>query len=52
MDGPARTQQAKDTLESFLRLFNEYAEEVFSERRRDRLDDLRTRLQRLEPQFP
>lgn len=50
MDEQALTEQTKDTLESFLDLFNKYAEEIFGERRRDHLDALRTKLQRLEPQ--
>jgi len=46
---PARHYQ--ETLESFRHLFNEYAEEVFGDHRRERLDELRTKLQRLEPQI-
>ncbi|MGD0352364.1 MAG: TIGR02391 family protein [Dehalococcoidia bacterium] len=49
MDKLTQAQQAKNTIESFLKLFNEYADEIFGERRRDRLDNLRTKLQQLSP---
>lgn len=50
MDEITQEQQAKDTLECFLKLFDEYADEVFGGRKSDRLDDLRTKLQQLAPQ--
>ncbi|MCJ7515589.1 MAG: TIGR02391 family protein [Dehalococcoidia bacterium] len=50
MDELTQAEQAKNTLESFLKLFNEYADEVFGERKSDRLDNYRTKLQKLEPQ--
>lgn len=50
MDELSQAQQAKDTLESFLNLFNEYAGEIFGEHRSDHLDRFRTQLQKKEPQ--
>lgn len=43
-------QQYREKLESFLGLFNEYAEEVYGDHRREHLDKSRGQLQRLEPQ--
>lgn len=42
-------QEIKDILKSFLQTFNKYSDEIFGERRRNRLDDLRTKLQYQEP---
>ncbi|HEX76881.1 MAG TPA: hypothetical protein G4O03_00460 [Dehalococcoidia bacterium] len=50
MDEQTRAQQVKDTLESFLKIFSEYADEIFGEQRRERLDSLRAQLQKQEPQ--
>ncbi len=50
MDEPAQTQPVKDKLGSFIKLFNKYANEIFGQRRRGRLDNLRTELQKLEPE--
>lgn len=50
MDDQAGAQQVKNTLESFLELFNKYAEEIFGKSRRDRLDDFRAQLQKREPE--
>lgn len=51
MDEQAHTQQIKDALESFRKMFNEYAKEVFGDHRRDHLDGLRNQLQQQEPQI-
>lgn len=50
-DEQVRVQRYQEQLQSFLNSFNEYAEEVFGAYRRDRLDELRSKLQRLEPQI-
>jgi len=49
MDEQSLSNQAKHTLESFLIAFNKYADEIYGERRRDCLDQLRTQLQQKEP---
>lgn len=49
MDEQSLSNQAKHTLESFLDMFNKYAEEIYGERRSDCLDQLRTQLQQKEP---
>lgn len=41
--------EIKDSLKSFLETFNEYSDEIFGERRRDCLDDLRAKLLRQQP---
>jgi hypothetical protein len=52
MDEQVPVQEIKEAIVSFLRIFNEYAEEIFSDkRRRDRLDKLRIQLQLQEPQI-
>jgi hypothetical protein len=43
------TAEMTETLESFVGLFDQYAEEVFGEHRRPRLDRLRSQLQKAEP---
>lgn len=50
MDEQADAKQIKDVLESFRDMFKKYNKEVFGDRRRDRLDELRTQLQQQEPQ--
>ena len=45
-----RAKDAKATLKSFLKLFNEYSGEVFGHHRTILLDELRAQLQRQEPQ--
>lgn len=46
MNEQPNLQEIKKTLTSFLDIFTEYSDEIFGDHRRDRLDDLRTRLQR------
>lgn len=47
-----QTTEIKKTLESFLKLFDEYKDEIISERpQRNRLDELRKELQIKEPQI-
>ncbi len=47
-----QVQEIKGALVSFLGIFTEYADEIFSERpRHERLDELRTQLQLQEPQI-
>jgi len=46
MDDQSHAHHVKDTLKSFLETFNEYAKEVYGDHQRDRLDELRTNLQR------
>ena len=46
MNEQPNLQEIKKTLTSFLDIFTEYSEEIFGEHRQDRLDDLRTKLQR------
>jgi len=50
MDEQSTIQEAKDTLNSFLEIFNKYSEEIFGARRSKQLDSLRTQLQQQEPQ--
>lgn len=47
MDEQSRAQEVKDILKSFLKMFNEYAQEVYGGRLR--LNELRGNLQRQEP---
>ncbi len=49
VDDQSHAQHIKETLESFLEMFNEYAKEVYGDQRRDRLDELRTKLQQQAP---
>ena len=49
MDEQSTIQEAKDTLNSFLEIFNKYSEEIFGAHRSKRLDSLRTQLQKQEP---
>ena len=51
MDNQARAQQYREKLESFRKLFHQYAKEVFAAHRPELLDELRAQLQRLEPQI-
>jgi len=51
MDEQSQAQKVKDTLKSFLKMFNEYSDEIFGDRRPERLDTLRSQLQQLEPQI-
>jgi len=48
-DKQSLRNQAKQTLTPFLVMFSDYAEEIYNQRRRDRLDELRTQLQQKEP---
>lgn len=50
MDEQSTIQEAKDTLNSFLEVFNKYSEEIFGAHRSKHLDSLRTQLQKQEPQ--
>lgn len=45
MDDQSHAQHVKDALKSFLKMFNQYAKEVYGDHRRDRLDKLRISLQ-------
>jgi hypothetical protein len=51
MDGQANAEQVKVALEYFRDMFEEYDKEVFGDRRRDRLDKLRSQLQKQAPQL-
>jgi len=50
MDEQSTVQEVKDTLNSFLEIFNKYSKEIFGAYRSERLDSLRTQLQKQEPQ--
>lgn len=50
MDEQSIVQEVKDTLNSFLEIFNKYSKEIFGAHRRDRLDKFRIQLQQQEPQ--
>lgn len=49
-DKEERIEQARHTLQSFLEVFHDYANEVFGDHDSHRLDELRTQLQQQEPQ--
>lgn len=52
MDEQVRVNEIKEALVYFLRIFEEYANEIFSDHpQRERLNTLRTQLQRQEPQI-
>jgi len=44
-----RSEEVRDTLEAFLKELNEYSAEVFGEHQQERLNTLRSKLQRHEP---
>lgn len=46
MDDQWHGNHLKDSPKSFLEMFNEYAEDVYGDHRRDRLGELRIDLQR------
>ncbi len=50
MDAQSHIKHVKDALESFLEMFDQYAKEVYGDHRHDRLDTLRTNLQRQAPE--
>jgi len=49
MNEPFDLKEIQGSIQSFLDTFNEYSDEIFGERRRNRLDDLRAKLQRQQP---
>ncbi len=49
MKEPFDLKEIQGSIQSFLDTFNEYSDEIFGERRRERLDELRTKLQRQAP---
>ncbi len=49
MDEQSIVGEVKDTLNSFLEIFNKYSEEIFGAHQSQRLDSLRTQLQKQEP---
>ncbi len=48
--GDINIEQIRQILLSFLQLFEQYSAEIFGAHRRTKLDNLRHRLQRLEPE--
>jgi len=50
-DGKPDVKEIKAFLESFLDIFNKYSAEIFGDRERNKLDDMRRQLQRLEPRI-